>query len=266
MFSIAKKITTQVGGFLVGFCFLVLTSTGVSATEYRLFVNDTGACSNAGKTGSVCVVEVGTTATSTTTSSTTTSSTATSSTVDGCVVSTWEDCVEDSTTVTSSSATTSSSAVSAPSGGSVAAGDLDFGSGGDNAGVRQYPLTVTNDIIAYPFTVKQGAYYGVVAIVPTTAPFPNDGTQVRLWWSRTAGGQPLPGAACSGNLGREGSRYWDQSGTRGYGCQIDNTVATLYLNLQACSSTIDDATCSAAGATSGSDAPIYLYGRLNEVP
>lgn len=265
MFSIAKKSTTQVGEFLVGFCFLAIISTSVSAAEYRLFVNDQAACSSAGKTGSVCVVEIGETTPSTVTPTTVTPTTSppavvTTSTDDDCVVSTWEDCGGDG----AASPGTVSSETSAPSGGTVAGGNLDFGSGGSNAGVKTYPVTVTNDIIAYPFTTIQGAYYGTVVIVPTSKPFPDDGTEVRMWWSKTAGGQPLAGAACSGNLGREGSRYWDQSGTRGYGCTIDNTAATLFLNLQACISTANDTTCSAAGAAAGSPAPIYLQGRLNE--
>jgi len=73
MFSSAKKSATQVGEFLVGFCFLAMTSTSVSATEYRLFVDDAAACSSAGKTGSVCVVEVGATTFSAASSATTSS-------------------------------------------------------------------------------------------------------------------------------------------------------------------------------------------------
>jgi hypothetical protein len=124
---------------------------------------------------------------------------------------------------------------------------------------------VTNDITAYPFTVKQGAYYGGVTIVPTSTPFPDDGTGVRLWWSKTAGGQPLGGASCSANLGKEGSRYWDQSKTKGYGCTIDNVTSNLYLNLRACDSAADDTTCGAADAKAGSAAPIYIQGKLGEV-
>ena len=103
MFSSAKKSATQVGEFFVGFCFLAMTSTSVSATEYRLFVDDAAACSSAGKTGSVCVVEVGATTFSSTTSTTST------------------------TTTTSEDTITDSVSVSAPAGGSVETGDLDFG-------------------------------------------------------------------------------------------------------------------------------------------
>ena len=151
------------------------------------------------------------------------------------------------------------------SGDCVVVGDLDFGSGGGSSGVTTYPVTVTNDIIAHPFTVIEGAYYGKVSIAPTSSPFPDDGTGVRVWWSETAGGQPLAGDFCSARLGREGTMFWDQSGTRGYGCEIDNTASTLHLNLQACISASDDTTCGAAGAEAGSPAPIYIQGQLAEV-
>ena len=241
MFSSAKKSATQVGKFFVGFCFLAMASTSVLATEYRLFVNDAAACSSAGKTGSVCVVEVGATTFSSTTSTTST------------------------TTTTSEDTITDSVSVSAPAGGSVETGDLDFGSGGGNSGVTTYSVSVTNDTIAYPFTVKQGAFYGSVAIVPTSRPFPADGTGVRLWWSKTAGGQPLADPSCSARVGREGTRYWDQSKTRGYGCPIDNVDSTLYLNLRACISAKSDTTCGAADAKAGSAAPIYVQGSFSEV-
>ena len=142
---------------------------------------------------------------------------------------------------------------------------MNFGSGGANAGVRTYPVTVTNDTIAYPFTIKQGAFYGKVGIVPTaSSPFPDDGTQVRMWWSKTAGGYPLAGASCEGVLGREGSAYWDQSGTLGFGCQIPNAAANLFLNFKACISSTVDARCTASDAKAGSPAPVYIYGRLDE--
>jgi hypothetical protein len=48
MFSSAKKSATQVGEFVVGFCFLAMTSTSVLATEYKLFV---GRCSCMQKRG-----------------------------------------------------------------------------------------------------------------------------------------------------------------------------------------------------------------------
>ena len=247
MFSSAKKSATQVGEFVVGFCFLAMTSTSVLATEYKLFVDDAAACKSAGKTGSVCVVEVEATTFSAATTSTSSSTTATT---------TSEDTTADSV---------SSSAVSAPAGGSVETGDLDFGSGGGNSGVSVYRVSVTNDTIAYPFTIKQGAFYGRVSIGPTSLPFPADGTGVRLWWSKTAGGQPLAGASCSANVGREGTRYWDQSGTRRYGCTIDNVESTLYLNLRACISVKTDVTCGADDAKAGSAATIYIQGSVVEV-
>ena len=150
-------------------------------------------------------------------------------------------------------------------GDGVTAGDLDFGSGGGSSGVTTHSLTVTNDTVAHPFTVIEGAYYGSVGIYPTSTPYPTDGTEVRMWWSETAGGPPLAGADCSPRIGREANNTWDQSETVGYGCQIDNVDSTLFLNVRACISTPDDTTCTAVDAEAGSPVPIYIGGRLNEV-
>ena len=243
MFSSAKRSATQVGEFFVGFCFLAMISTSVSATEYRLFVDDAASCSSAGKTGSVCVVEVGATTSSSATATTSTPTTATTTTTDS----------------------VSSSTVSAPVGGSVETGDLDFGSGGGNSGVSTYFVSVTNDTIAYPFTVKQGAFYGSVGIYPSSKPYPTDGSEIRLWWSKAKGGEPLAGAACHPRIGRESKNSWDQSGKRGYGCPIENIDSTIYLNLRACISASDDTTCTAPDAKAGSAVPTYIGGRVNEL-
>ena len=245
MFSSAKKSAAQVGEFFVGFCFLAMISTSVSATEYRLFVDDAAACSSAGKTGSVCVVEVGATTSSSATATTSTPTTA--------------------TTTTTTTDSVSSSTVSAPVGGSVETGDLDFGSGGGNSGVSTYFVSVTNDTIAYPFTVKQGAFYGSVGIYPSSKPYPTDGSEIRLWWSKAKGGEPLAGAACHPRIGRESKNSWDQSGKRGYGCPIENIDSTIYLNLRACISASDDTTCTAPDAKAGSAVPTYIGGRVNEL-
>ena len=245
MFSSAKKSAAQVGEFFVGFCFLAMISTSVSATEYRLFVDDAAACSSAGKIGSVCVVEVGATTSSSATATTSTPTTA--------------------TTTTTTTDSVSSSTVSAPVGGSVETGDLDFGSGGGNSGVSTYFVSVTNDTIAYPFTVKQGAFYGSVGIYPSSKPYPTDGSEIRLWWSKAKGGEPLAGAACHPRIGRESKNSWDQSGKRGYGCPIENIDSTIYLNLRACISASDDTTCTAPDAKAGSAVPTYIGGRVNEL-
>ena len=301
MFSSEKRSTTQVGELLVGFCFLAMTSTSVSATEYRLFVDDAAACSSAGKTGSVCVVEVAATTVSTVISTTSPPTTVTTTTTaDDCdVTGTWSSCdngatteeltttevdttagedtttgvvttTEDDTTTgvvttTEDDTTILSEAASAPSGDTVVTGDLDFGSGGGDSGVTTHRISVTNDIIAYPFTVKQGAFYGSVGIYPTSQPYPTNGSEIRLWWSKTKGGPPLAGVDCSPRIGRESNNTWDQSKTVGYGCQIDNVDSTLYLNLQACISTSDDTTCSAADAKAGSAVPTYIGARVDEV-
>ena len=242
MFSSAKKSTTQVGEFFLLFCFLAMISTTVSAAEYKLFVDDAASCASAGKTGSVCVVEVGATTSSSATTATTTT-----------------------TTTTTTTDSVSSSTISAPAGGSVESGNLDFGSGGGNSGVKTYFVSVTNDTIAYPFTVKQGAFYGSVGIYPTSKPYPTDGSEIRLWWSKAKGGEPLAGAACHPRIGRESKNSWDQSGKRGYGCPIENVDSTIYLNLRACISTSDDTTCAAPGAKAGSAVPTYVGGRVNEL-
>jgi hypothetical protein len=150
-------------------------------------------------------------------------------------------------------------------GDGVTAGELDFGSGGGSSGVTTHSLTVTNDIIAHPFTVIEGAYYGSVGIYPTSTPYPTDGTEVRMWWSETAGGPPLAGVDCAPSIGREANNTWDQSETRGYGCQIDNVDSTLFLNMRACVSTFDDTTCTAVDAEAGSPVHIYVGGRLNDL-
>jgi hypothetical protein len=126
-------------------------------------------------------------------------------------------------------------------------------------------VSVTNDTIAYPFTVKQGAFAGSVGIYPSSKPYPTDGSEIRLWWSKEKGGEPLGGAACSPRIGRESKNSWDQSGKRGYGCLIDNVDATLYLNLRACISTSADTTCTAPDAKPGSAVPTYVGGRVIEL-
>ena len=171
----------------------------------------------------------------------------------------------DTATDTGTDTDTGSDTDSDTFGDGVTTGDLDFGSGGDSSGVTTYPVTVTNDIIANPFTVIEGAYYGSVGIYPSSTPYPTDGTEIRMWWSKTAGGPPLEGASCSPRIGRESNNTWDQSGEIGYGCLIDNVDSTLFLNLRACISTSDDTTCTAADAEAGSPVPTYIGGRLNEV-
>jgi hypothetical protein len=54
-----KQHPISLSKLLLGLCCLSTVSVGASATEYRLFVNDTAACSSAGVSGSVCLVAVG---------------------------------------------------------------------------------------------------------------------------------------------------------------------------------------------------------------
>jgi hypothetical protein len=274
MVSSSKKCLRQSAASLVGVCLLAIGSLGVSAKEYRLFVNDAASCRNAGVAGDVCLIAVGaSTASSASSTTSTVSATTTGGTNEDCVATSWNKCnvgggssTASTTSSPSSTATTSSvsSSVSpppAPSSGSVAGGDLDFGSGGGNAGVLSYKVTVTNKTTAYPFTVRQGSYTGNISYLPYGG-FPVDGTSIRAWWSETAGGSPLPGNRCSAT-GARGSMSWSQSGGVGV-CSIPNQTATLYLNFKACVSGKSDRTCTAAGATAGSPARISLSASVQQ--
>jgi len=279
MISILTKKVVKLAYLVCGYGFLTIISLSASATEYRLFVNDTAACRNAGVTGSVCLVQLGASTASSTSTSATSASTSSGSTSSGgsdCVITSWNPCSTGSSgnTGSSSSSSVSSSSVSsssvssssAPSAasspvpqGSVAAGNLDFGSGGGNATGNTYPVTFTSSITAYPFTVKPGRFFGAAAIVVTSTPFPSDGTGVRMWWSKTSGGSPIS-SGCAANMGRTATFYWDQTGTLGYGCSIPNEAATLYLNFRTCIAPQSDATCSSSDAKAGSPAPVYVSG------
>ena len=277
MSSIAKKITALSGEFLAGLCFLAMTSTSVLATEYRLFVNDEAACLNAGKSGSVCVVELVAAAPETVTAPVVVPETPPDPVVesdDECVVTSWQKCDDAGTdtdaapeeSAVAASAGTVSSEASEPSGNTVVTGELDFGSAGKDAGkTRNHAVTVTNDIIAYPFSIREGSYSGSVVVTPQIGGFPDDGTQIRLWWSNTRGGEPL-GEWCSANVGREGTRYFDQTGIKEGFCQVGNTERVVYLNMQACISSLTDTWCHDADATAGSPAAIKIIGRIDPAP
>ena len=276
MFTTIKERPTQITKAILGFSFLVGMSAGVSATEYRLFVNDTTACRSAGVTGSVCLVPLGGATASTVTAApsvATTQPTSAASNTGDCVVTSWNQCA----TATSGNATppvTSAPAVSTvtpppaspayvPS-GSVSSGDLNYGSGGKDATGNSSRLTVSNDTTAFPFSVAPGNFAGTVSVITSSTPFPTDGTGVRVWWSKTAGGSPLS-ASCAANIGRTGQLYWDQTGRLGYGCAIPNTTTTLYLNLQSCISAQADVTCSASNASPGSPASLYISGSKSTI-
>lgn len=113
--------------------------------------------------------------------------------------------------------------------------------------------------MALPFSVVKGNYSGKIAIVPTSVPFPEDGSQVRMWFSSKAGGTPLENYWCSANLGSEGAVGWDQTGTSASKCPIPNQTGEFFVNLKLCVSNRLDRSCSAAGATDGSEAAtIYI--------
>lgn len=261
-----------------GLGFLTMMSLNAAATEYRLFVNDATACANAGVTGSVCLVQLGATTSSTgnssATTTTTVSSTASTSGSGDCVVTSWNPCDGSASSSTSSSASTSATAststtASNSSSGSTSSlgstnGTLNFGSGGGSATGNTKSLTLEpGTTLTLPFSVVPGKYSGQIAIVPTSNGFPTDGAQVRMWFSSAAGGASLSNRWCSGNLGSEGALTWDQTGAISYGCPIPNQKGELFVNLELCISDRKDRSCSAPGATAGSQAAIiYISGNL----
>lgn len=143
-------------------------------------------------------------------------------------------------------------------------GELDYGSGGNSATGRTTRLKLEpGRTTAFPFSVVPGDYYGQVGIVPTSSPFPDDASQVRMWWSTEAGGKPLSDSLCQQNLGREGTIWWRQTKVISFGCSIPNQKATLFLNLKLCISDRLDASCSAPGAKDGSEsAEVYISGAI----
>jgi len=270
MFTTIKERSAQMTKAILGISFLIGMSASVSATEYRLFVNDTTACRSAGVTGSVCLVPLGAAAGSTVTaapSAAPTQTTPASNSGSGCVATSWNPCtVSNSAPPVTSAPSTPSTTVAPPPAssayvpsGSVSSGDLNFGSGGRDATGNSNRVTVSNDTTAFPFSVAAGNHLGSVSVITTSTPFPTDGTGVRMWWSTTAGGTPLS-SSCAANIGRTGKLYWDQTGKLGYGCAIPNTKATLYLNLKSCKSSTADVTCSDKSASPGSPASLYIAG------
>jgi len=265
---------------LFGTSFLALGILSASAAEYKLYVNDATACKNAGQSGDVCVVKVS--SSTSTTTSTSTGSTNTTSSSD-CVVTTWNNCSGQSSVVTpprstttststSSSSTSTSSSSSSSNGGSATngagsgvtgtPGTFNYGSAGADATGRTDTIKLSPGVTtALPFTTQAGNFVGRVGIVPTSYGFPTDGSEVRMWWSKTSNGKPLPGRFCADNLGSEGSLWWDQTGELSYGCQIPNANGSLYLNLQLCKSGRLDKSCSSSGAKAGSQsARVYISG------
>ena len=163
-----------------------------------------------------------------------------------------------------SGGSTSGGSVGCAGGGDVTCGELDYGSGGNSATGRTTRLKLEpGRTTAFPFSVVPGDYYGQVGIVPTSSPFPDDASQVRMWWSTEAGGKPLSDSLCQQNLGREGTIWWRQTKVISFGCSIPNQKATLFLNLKLCISDRLDASCSAPGAKDGSEsAEVYISGAI----
>ena len=229
-------------------------------------------------TGS-CVIAVGADA-----GSTAGGSTSGGSTTGECVTTSWNDCSGSTSGGSTSGGSTSGGSTSGGStsggstsggstsggsvgcagGGDVTCGQLDYGSGGNSATGRTTRLKLEpGRTTAFPFSVVPGDYYGQVGIVPTSSPFPDDASQVRMWWSTEAGGKPLSDSLCQQNLGREGTIWWRQTKVISFGCSIPNQKATLFLNLKLCISDRLDASCSAPGAKDGSEsAEVYISGAI----
>lgn len=218
--------------------------------------------------------------TSGSTSSGSTSTTSTNSSGD-CVVTTWNDCSgsgsgtssgtttntdSGSTTTNTGSDSTSSGNTSTGSGActnsdSVTCGGLDYGSGGSYATGAITRRTISpGRTLALPFTIKPGAIFGKVGIVPTSSGWSNDGSGVRMFWSTEPGGNSLS-SNCAAKLGQEGSMWWDQSNVFGFACQVPNTSGRIYLNLRLCISDNSDGTCTGPNAKYGNQSvDIYISG------
>ena len=230
-------------------------------------------CKSSGGNNSTdsCVIAIGAGAGSTSGGSTSGGSTSGGSTSGGstssgdCVTTSWNDCSGSTSGGSTSGGTVSGGSGACANTGGVLCGKLDYGSGGGNATGNTSRITLEpGQTLALPFTVAAGPYYGKVGIVPTSSPFPTDGSQVRMWWSAEAGGKPLADSQCYKNLGAEGAMYWDQAKQLGFGCPIANQQATLFVNLRLCISERTDGSCSSAGATDGTQsAAIYISGATN---
>jgi hypothetical protein len=148
----------------------------------------------------------------------------------------------------------------------VECGTLDYGSGGSNAtGDTVIVRVKSSATLALPFSVVSGPYYGRVAIAPTSAGWPSDGSLVRMWLSATAGGEPLLDAACQKALSVEDVWWWDQLDQLGRGCPVPNTGGSLFLNLRLCISSYSDGSCQAPNVIYGSQsADIYMRSAINE--
>ena len=234
-------------------------------------------------TGS-CVIAVGADAGSTAGGSTSGGSTSGGSTSGGstsggstsgeCVTTSWNDCSGSTSGGSTSGGSTSGGSTSGGStsggsvgcaaGGDVTCGERNYGSGGSDATGRTTRLKLEpGRITAFPFSVVPGDYYGQVGIVPTSSPFPDDGSEVRMWWSTEAGGKPISDPLCQQNLGREGTIWWRQTKVISFGCSIPNQKATLFLNLKLCISDRLDTSCSGPGARDGSEtADVYISGAI----
>ena len=242
MYQLMDRLNKKAASLAITPCFLAFFDLSAAAAEYKLYINKDQSTSNvivfednlsatvkhtnegmeltlpgvavsldcknsdgSNSTGS-CVIAVGADA-----GSTAGGSTSGGSTTGECVTTSWNDCSGSTSGGSTSGGSTSGGSTSGGSvgcagGGDVTCGELDYGSGGNSATGRTTRLKLEpGRTTAFPFSVVPGDYYGQVGIVPTSSPFPDDASQVRMWWSTEAGGKPLSDSLCQQNLGREGT-------------------------------------------------------------
>ena len=255
--------------------------------------NTTESCVIAIEAATVATTSGGTTSGGTTSGGTTSGTTTSGGTTSGdCVVTTWNDCggVSGGTTSggttsggttsggttsggttsggttsggTTSGGTTSGGTGSCSSTGGVSCGSLNYGSAGSDATGNTSRLTVSpGTTVALPFTNKAGSYYGAVNVVPTSSPFPNDGSGLRMWWSKEAGGPPVS-SNCEANIGREGTLWWDQGSSLSSACKLGSSQSSYFLNVALCISSYNDSSCSDPSVKYGNEsASVYISGAL----
>lgn len=230
-------------------------------------------------TGSdACVITVGP---STTVATTAPAPTGTSSGDDGCVnEGTWNTCGSaddasstDNTTSTDNTSSTNDASSTDNSGSTSTSnnttmvastsGSPNYGSGGGNATGNSEAITLTpGETLALPFSVVPGSYSGTIGIVPTSLGFPTDGSQIRMWFSRTAGGAALADRWCSNNLGSEGAVKWSQKGEQAK-CPIPNEKADMFVNVRLCISDRKDRSCNGPNVKNGTEsATVFIAGWL----
>lgn len=105
-----------------------------------------------------------------------------------------------------------------------------------NVGERSYQIPA-NSTLAFPFTLPASTT-NVGLLQLTTADDLPYGYSMRVWYSTTPGGTPLPGAGCNTFGDARGNRYWSQDTSQTGGviapyCQLGTAERVLYANFKA---------------------------------